>query len=122
MPDVQLDHIDLGALLLLLDKLDTSALEARGQDLVLGGQDPGHGAVQVRGMLDLVVETLGRLVVHLADPRNALFMGEVVEDNTGGLRSDLTEEVAVLFIVLGRWIPSVSGAGKGGGGRWRILI
>lgn len=59
MPDVQLDHIDLGALLLLLDKLDTSALEARGQDLVLCAQDPRHGAVQIRGMLDLVGETLG---------------------------------------------------------------
>lgn len=98
MTDLQLDNIDLLALLLLFNEINTSLLEARQQHLVLGTQNPRHGVLQIRRMLDLVGEAVRRLIIHLRDPLLGLFHRHVAEDDWCGLLGHLSQEFGFLFV------------------------
>lgn len=98
MTDLQLNDVDFFTLLLLLNEIDTSLLEARQQHLVLSTQDPRHGVLQVRRMLDLVGEAVRRLVIHLRDPLLGLFHRHVAEDDWCGLLGHLSQEFGFLFV------------------------
>lgn len=97
MTDIQLHDIDLPARL-LLDELNPLSLEAREQHFVLGAQDPRHGAVEVRGMLDLVRGGPRRLWPHLRHPLEPLVERQVRVDERCRLCRDLAQEITFLLV------------------------